>query len=440
MYDEDILRDMHKQNIRMTEPFNMGEKCTKVIELERIPHKPRRRRQNDIIVSDSKEQMGRNNILVENRTSSQTHSFHLKRVIKILREILEYKIEHDSCHNSTCINFMDIIHFYCNTSYGMTSVATTRRLDLFHAIRVLSPQSYFVLVMGRMIPIPGNLAYDKDIVSLFSMMWSYLLRDEQQVMNWDQYESHGILYISMVYVTEILNKSLLKLGIRYSPTLITTIQQRFQSIVIHTEDGMPPLLDVDHAIFFILAVFEEYDDEAKNMASQLFGVSIIPQRTLSVNARDISMNTNVPLDVVVCESSIMDSLKYLKLLLNAMAARDDQRQGHLLKDVFCDVVVEWYKCSLCGFVDGVATRKIIDELALLFLTTGSLDQQTVANYVDFFCLFHSFVLEYSAIPTLERAKDLMMTPHRGVELNHYEFTMKYVDTVRLEQNGTSSHR
>jgi hypothetical protein len=197
------------------------------------------------------------------------------------------------------------------------------------------------------------------------------------------------------------------------------------------------MVDVDDAFFCILTLLEKYDYEAKECESKLFGASIVPLRVLSAIARDIGVSSNVSLDAAERGDIVNDTLKalsQLKLLFNALIIEDNHRQGLLPKDLFCKLIKKWYRCSFAEVVDDRDSGVEI-EIASLFLKNGTADK--TVDYMEFFCLLHSFILEYSSIPTLKRTMELMIIPHRGVELSHYDCAVNYLHTVRLTESAAS---
>jgi hypothetical protein len=225
---------------------------------------------------------------------------------------------------------------------------------------------------------------------------------------------------------------------RSSPKFLATVEQRLKSAVIDVQDGIQQMVDVDDAFFRILTLLEEYDYEAKEWESKLFGASIVPLRVLSAMARDIGVNSNLSLDAVAEHGDIVNdtliALSQLKLLFNAFIIEDDQRQGLLPNDLFCKLIKKWYRCSFAGIMDDRDSGVEI-EIASLFLKNGTADK--TVDYMEFFCLLHSFILEYSSIPTLKRTMELMIIPHRGVELSHYDCAVNYLHTVRLTESAAS---
>lgn len=366
------------------------------------------------------------------------HPFHLKRVTKILRQILEAKIQQNLCHDDdkkNTLNFVDILRFYSNTSYGATSVATMRRLDLFNAIRALSPHSHFISVMGRFLHVPETLPYEKDFEDLYCIMWSSFLNEEHQIPCNDLKSNGLIIQMNMAEFVEALKSSLLRLGMQPSPNFFVTVEQRMQSIILDGSDTVYcPKVDVDKAFFCILTVLEEFDNESKESAGKIFGATAVPPRVLSVMTRDRCVSNNLSWNAAENGDTVKDTLKalsQLRLLLNAFIIDDDQRKGFLPKDLFVKLISKWYSSD----IENERTSGCeIELMASLFL--GHTDDEVV-DYIEYFCLIHSFVLEYSSIPTLKKTMNLMKTPHRGVELSHYEYTINYLHTVRLNRNMAS---
>ena len=60
------------------------------------------------------------------------------RTIHVLRDVLLGKVFRDiiSSQDTTYLSLAEVLRFFCQTSFGATSVAKERQMDLFHAILV----------------------------------------------------------------------------------------------------------------------------------------------------------------------------------------------------------------------------------------------------------------------------------------------------------------
>jgi hypothetical protein len=389
----------------------MGEKSKNVIRLDAIEKRPSEISPVHHNVKESKFTVAKEvKVTLSNKNQSKLTS----HVTRILREILEATVINDITDKKNAIQFIDILRFYSNTSYGATSVATMKRRDLFNAMRALSPYSPFIYAMARMMHVPDTLPYDQDFVYLYSVMWKELL---------DQgFLSNHPPIIELDRFMNAFKLSVERQGTCLPPSFFSTVQKKLQAIIIERREFSDDdiWVDIDKALLCVLDELESNDIRWKEFVDQLFGKSIFPHRILLV--RDKESNRGA-IKQEMHGDDMPNALMCAKQLLFELIIEDDHRLGVLPNDLFCKIIQRWYEYTSPDVIpEGIV------YLASLFRTEGA-----TVDYMEYFCLLHSFVLENACTPNLQRTISFLVGPHRGVESCHYKMALDFLSTARLQR-------
>ena len=359
------------------------------------------------------------------------------RTIHVLRDVLLGKVFRDiiSSQDTTYLSLAGVLRFFCQTSFGATSVAKERQMDLFHAILVHQQSSSFLRVMKRLLCIPGIKSYDKITSAVYFEAWCWLVQNDTLV-NLDNDTSIEVPIENMFGCLEYIwstNGNSFSPQLRYDIEQIILSHGKNQAGTSSTNkyrhlgpDNLsdPSTVHVDNVLEGILETIEKHDKYAAQFAEEIFCTH---QRVgiTSPSSECTTSDINKDLASFGTESDSKAILDKVKALLSNLVAHDTERKGSIKKDRFESVLKDWYHSFGVANLD----RNILERLLVRFEFVGC---KGTIDYVAFFGVLYTFALEEAPEIPLPDQLAWYADTYRGTEEDHLTCVQNYVQWARLK--------
>ena len=359
------------------------------------------------------------------------------RTIHVLRDVLLGKVFRDiiSSQDTTYLSLAEVLRFFCQTSFGATSVAKERQMDLFHAILVHQQSSSFLRVMKRLLCIPGIKSYDKITSAVYFEAWCWLVQNDTLV-NLDNDTSIEVPIENMFGCLEYIwstNGNSFSPQLRYDIEQIILSHGKNQAGTSSTNkyrhlgpDNLsdPSTVHVDNVLEGILETIEKHDKYAAQFAEEIFCTH---QRVgiTSPSSECTTSDINKDLASFGTESDSKAILDKVKALLSNLVAHDTERKGSIKKDRFESVLKDWYHSFGVANLD----RNILERLLVRFEFVGC---KGTIDYVAFFGVLYTFALEEAPEIPLPDQLAWYADTYRGTEEDHLTCVQNYVQWARLK--------
>lgn len=342
------------------------------------------------------------------------------RIIHVLREILFGKVIRDvmesrsSPHSTT---LPEVLRFFCQTSFGVTTVATKRQTDLFHAILANQGSSSFLRVMKRLLHIPGIKPFDDKIATMYCEVWCWFIQNDALA----DVGSTGKVNVSLRNMLKCFEDLCSSNGNQFSPELLRSIEDAIkpQDLDCEGSANYEVLLDGDDALEKILNVVEHLDNDTSKLDRELFSE---PEKTVLVNSGGPSADIGK-------FDSLDARLSSVKSFLRDCITLDKERRGILQRKTFVSVVIHWYELQygiLALPIDSVA--RLVNCFAL---KEEKRDGQI--DYITFAGVLYTFMLEEEdRAPGPEQLMSYIDETYRGVDKHHLDCIKRYVENVRFK--------
>lgn len=366
------------------------------------------------------------------------------RTIHVLRDVLLGKVFRDviSSQDTTSLSLSEVLRFFCQTSFGATSVAKERQMDLFHAILVHQQSSSFLRVMKRLLLIPGIKSYDENASAIYFEAWCWLIQNDM-VVNLDNDTSIEVPIENMFGCLEYVWSAN---GNSFSPQLRYDIEQIILSHgknwagesstnkyrYLKPGDPSNALSDqkeistvhVDNVLECILETLEKHDKYAAQFAEEIFSTHQRVGITV-LNSECTTSDIYKDLASFGTESDSKSILDIVKVLLSDLVAHDIERGGSIKKDHFASILKDWYHSFGVANLD----LNILERLLLRFEIDGC---KGTIDYVAFFGVLYTFALEEAPEIPLPDKLACYADNYRGTEQDHLICVQNYVQWARLK--------
>jgi len=362
------------------------------------------------------------------------------RIIHVLREILFGKVIRDvmesrsSSHSAT---LPDVLRFFCQTSFGVTTVATKRQNDLFHAVLANQGSSSFLRVMKRLLRIPGIKPFDDKVAAMYYEVWCWLIQNDAIA----DVGTSGKINVSIVKMLRCFDELSSSNGNHLSPKLLDSIEVAMKPQELDctcrsngSTEAVPSdiLLDADDVLEKILNVIENFDKCASQLDKELFSE---PETTVLING-----STTADIRKLCIREKPMDTntrLSSVKSLLHDCVALDKVRQGVLQRNEFASILYQWYETQY-GIL--ASPTEAVGGLITCFSSNEGAEQ---INYVSFAGVLYTYLLEEENLaPSPEVLMSYINDLFRGVDKHHIDCINKYVENARFKTSRlkASSYR
>ena len=356
-------------------------------------------------------------------------SFDSIRIFHVLREILFGKVLRDmmASHQSP---LPDVLRFFCQTSFGVTTVAKKRQTGLFHAVLAQQGESSFFRVMKRLLHIPGIKPFDDKVAAVYFEVWCWLIQNDAIV----EVGINGQIKVSLKEMLRCFHELSCAGGNHLSPMLLSGIKRNMESQRREVSTSLKAsakcakqsecLLDVDDLLEKILNLIERFDRGVSELDKELF---VYPETTVLVNEQNST--GKIRLNVGDGQNA-HTQMKSVRSFLHDCIASDKTRQGVLQCDLFSSVVRQWYEREY-GIL--AAPLKLIGDLINHFLITN--EDADKVDYVSFAGVLYTFLLEDKyTVPGPEVLVSYMNQSYRGVDTHHLSCIQQYVENARLKSD------
>ena len=402
--------------------------------------------------SNIKGPLEKKHVIIKRKESS--YSFlDLTRTTHVLREVLLGKISRDIMYSRSYDEFSlhEMLRFFCETSFGATTIADYRQTDLFNAILALQSVSPFIRIMKRLLQIPGIQPFSKEISDVFFEAWSWFLRndvfvdgefevDNQDVVAIDFGKKLKGLLISEQSFFRCLNDIQNEKGNFFSPYFISCVKENIQTQIkykqsCNDEDCCQEYLDVDEILELFMKMMEQNEDKVAKVKDQLFFRNVPYNRILTPKHEGLSSphDSNTSPNIEDKESFCV-SLQEIKFLLDLCIRLDRNREGCLNYTQFKEIVRDWsQRTKQIKQVEHTQFKKLFE----LFEIDD--DLVAVADYIEFVGIVYTIFLDEHSIPCINDVLAYFTEPRRGIDSHHYALLEEYVHLSYLEKTTTTSY-
>ena len=447
--------DMRGYHVKVT--YNtMGEPIKNKIKIDcKVPRKHSKQRNRyrceDSSLSRIQSQFEAKTLIVKRKET--TYSFlDLKRTIHVLREVLLGKLSRDIMYSRVQDDcpLPEMLRFYCQTSFGATSVADCRQTDLFNAILALQSTSPFIRTMKRLLHIPGIQPFSKQISDIYFEMWSWFLKNDvfahgecefkqQDVISTDVDTKLKILLISEDKFFQCFDDIELEHGNLFSPYFRMDLKQKIKAlnkyeVSLDQQQINKHWLDTDEAIEASLQMMEEVDGRISEVKNHLFGHKVPRNKILTPKCRETLSARDDDTPKGVRKKDSLDSLLHeLNVILDKCIMLDPNRLGWIQYIHFKQIAEDW--CNSAAPFSQLEHSQF-KTLFEHFQTDD--DAVAAADYINFVSVLYAILLDEHSIPNIDAVLAYFCEPRRRVESQHYALFEEYVRTLCLKKSVTST--
>lgn len=371
----------------------------------------------------------------------------LTKTIHILREVLLGKLSRDMMYSRSLdeCSLPEMLRFYCETSFGVTSISDCRQTDLFNAILALQRASPFLRTTKRLLNIPGIETYSDDIALIYYQMWTWLMTNDVIVDFKCQVQSQDLLavdddsklkrlLVTMESFFDCLSSIKKEHDHSFPGGFLGNLEDKISNLEFYdldqgaTQNENEHWFDIDDMLEVMLNYLEDLDDEMKDVDNDLFGSLVTRNKIIAPSS---SMKNAV---VLHDDSSFHHLLRKIKTLLDLCIIEDENRDGLIQYMHFRRLLQEWFiTCNEKAQFDRNEFKQLFD------LLQSDDDSVAKANYVYFVGVLYTIFIDEQILPSM---KDMLLYFSgfgRGIEAHHFELLNDYVANVRLKRKVTRHH-
>ena len=380
------------------------------------------------------------------RESQSDATLKVIRTIHILRDILFGKVFRDiiSSKDTSSSSLSEILTFFCQTSFGATSIAQERQSDLFHAILAHQRSSSFLRVMKRLLSIPGIVQYSNEASAIYFEVWCWLIQNDI-LANEKQDVNIEVSTQNMLGCMKHIGSAN---GNRFSPQLRYDIEQYLlsqggdpsESKCLHlkvenlAQSSSPNrnirnrnnvgTVKVDDVLEGILQTLEKHDKHAAQFEHEIFYMD----ESMTIAVATSECITSSPYDDEANEAATNNKsiLVDVKALLSNLVAHDVDRTGFMELSLCVKLLIAWYE-SCWGLLH--LNRESMERILLQFESVG---RKEAIDYIDFFGLLYTFTQDEALQVPHPNRLEYYVQNYRGTEQHHLICIQNYVQCARLK--------